>query len=96
MISDHIVDEANYAYLASKNRQAIEWQFITPLRSRRVPEPPNSKVSMRDALEAVAPLIREDVLKELDERLKPEARHEQMDGIWAAQNIIAEMLEEQR
>lgn len=94
MISDHIVDEANYAYLASKNRQAIEWQFITPLWSRRVPEPPNSKVSMRDALEAVAPLIREDVLKDLDRRLEPEARHECADGIWAAQDVIAEMLKE--
>lgn len=53
-----------------------------------------STLALEAALEAVAPLIREDVLKDLDRRLESEARHECADGIWAAQGVIAEMLKE--
>lgn len=55
---------------------------------------PEAEALIEVVLDEVYGDIRRGVLEDLDRRLEPEAKHERADGIWAAQDVIAEMLKE--
>ena len=54
MIPDHLIDQAWHAYVRSSNQQAIRNEMAYPDLRGPMPPPPDPRLSMRAALEAVA------------------------------------------
>ena len=54
MIPDHLIDKAWHAYVRSSNQQAIRNELAHPDLRGPMPPPPDPRLSMRAALEAVA------------------------------------------
>ena len=54
MIPDHLIDKAWHAYVRSSNQQAIRNEMAYPDLRGPMPPPPDPRLSMRAALEAVA------------------------------------------
>ena len=54
MIPDHLIDQAWHAYVRSSNQQAIRNEMAYPGLRGPMPPPPDPRLSMRAALEAVA------------------------------------------
>ena len=54
MIPDHLIDQAWRAYVRSSNQQAIRNELAYPDLRGPMPPPPDPRLSMRAALEAVA------------------------------------------
>ena len=60
MSPDHLIDQAWRAYVRSSNQQAIRNEMAYPDLRGPMPPPPDPRLSMRAALEAVAADIWED------------------------------------
>ena len=60
MIPDHLIDQAWHAYVRSSNQQAIRNEMAYPDLRGPMPPPPDPRLSMRAALEAVAARIWDD------------------------------------
>ena len=54
MTPDHLIDRAWHAYVRSSNQQAIRNEMAYPDLRGPMPPPPDPRLSMRAALEAVA------------------------------------------
>ena len=62
MIPDHLIDKAWHAYVRSSNQQAIRNELAYPDLRGPMPPPPDTRQSMRAALEAVAAEIWDDAI----------------------------------